>query len=75
MAEYRHIITPTPPVLRERDGRFSIVVSHGDIELEAEVGDWFMQQFVDRVILPRLTTKKATNDDPQPSHAPHLAAD
>jgi hypothetical protein len=46
--------TDTPPIIRERDGRFYLIVASGPLIIEAEMGDWFMQQYMEKVMFPRL---------------------
>ena len=57
-SDYRTITTPTPPVLRERDGGWFIVVIAANLEIEAPVGPWFAHEFLSRVVAPLVPTPK-----------------
>lgn len=48
------IHTETPPVIREVDGQWFIVVTDGKTEMIARIGTWFAAQFATRVIVPKL---------------------
>jgi hypothetical protein len=54
MHSYELRRTPVPPVLVERDGRFFIRVIDGDLTIEAEAGQWFLEQLCGRVLFPRM---------------------
>jgi hypothetical protein len=48
------ITTHVPPVLRERDGKWFVVLSTGSIEVEAPIGSQFVEQLLERVAFPRM---------------------
>lgn len=54
MHDYSMRSTPVPPVLVERDGRFFIRLIDGDLTIEAEAGNWFLDQLCRRVLFPRM---------------------
>lgn len=62
-SEYRTIATTTPPVLRQRDGRWFIVVAAANLEVEAPLGPWFASEFMSRVVAPLVAPP--TEKDPQ----------
>jgi hypothetical protein len=57
MTEYRHIITPTPPVIRQRDGQWYVIVAHGELSIEAPIGQWFLSELFTKVIVPQIVTR------------------
>lgn len=61
---YRIETTDTPPVITERDGRFFIQISYGNLTLQSEIGSWFVSQVFELFVMPRL------KDDPAPSPSP-----
>lgn len=54
MHKYELRGTLVPPVLVEREGRFLIRVTDGDLTIEAEAGNWFLEQLCQRVLFPRM---------------------
>lgn len=52
--EYQLIKTETPPILRERNGQWFVVVIAGTVEIEAPLGEWFAGEFLKRVVLPKV---------------------
>jgi len=60
-------ISQSPPIIREIDGRWFVVITDGDgSQHGAQVGEWFAAQFVTRVVLPKLVLT-ALNDPNQPT--------
>ncbi len=55
-------ISQTPPIIREDNGRWLIIITDPDgSQHAAEVGEWFAAQFVTRVILPKLVLDAQKN--------------
>jgi hypothetical protein len=50
----RTVTTKIPPVIREIDGRWFLVVTDGKTEITAPIGSWFASQFMTRVVIPQL---------------------
>lgn len=69
-SDYRTIATSTPPVLRERDGGWFIVVIAANLEIEAPVGPWFAHEFLSRVVAPLVPTPKDQHHDQAHQVAP-----
>ncbi len=54
MTSYHHVIVETPPVLKERDGKWFVQIVHGDLTVEAPVGSWFATEFMVRIVIPQV---------------------
>lgn len=50
----QQIRTDNPPVWRERDGKWYVVLSTGSIEIEAEVSVYAMERFLELIIVPTM---------------------
>lgn len=50
----KRLETQTPPVIREIDGAWFIVITDGETEMIAPIGAWFALQFITRVVIPKL---------------------
>lgn len=48
------LTTETPPVIREENGKWFIIVTDGTTEMKAPIGAWFAAQFMTRVVVPKL---------------------
>lgn len=60
-------ISQTPPIIREIDGRWVVVITDPDgSQHAAQIGSWFAAQFVTRVVIPQLVLDAAT-DPNQPT--------
>lgn len=49
-----HEFTQNPPLIRERGGQFYLRVITGNRVIDAPIGDWFIQQFMEKVVMQRL---------------------
>lgn len=52
--QMRSVTTQTPPIIREVDGKWFIVLTDGQTEMIAPIGAWFAAQFMTRVVVPQL---------------------
>ena len=49
-----HEFTQTPPLIREHGGQFYLRVITTERVIDAPIGDWFIQQFMEKVVMQRL---------------------
>lgn len=54
MTDYHLVRVDTPPILRQRDGKWFAVVIHGGLEIEAPIGKWFAAEFMVRIVIPQV---------------------
>ena len=50
----KQISTDVPPTIRERDGKWFVVLTNGELEIEAVIGPRFVEQLLERVAFPRI---------------------
>ncbi len=72
--EYQSLRTQTPPILRQRDGRWFIVTCTGNLEIEAPIGPWFAAEFLSKVVAPAVGVPSQPNQESSPhaSSRPYL---
>jgi hypothetical protein len=49
-----YTVTDTPPLIREKGGQFYLRVISGDRVIDAPIGEWFIMQFMEKVVMQRL---------------------